>query len=700
MKMSSLFFFFWYFLFIYNNITNAYCPDDEDLQRHQCICSLTKNYIQCSSLPNQCRTCYRYKAIIFDEKVNILPVEAFRFYDFFDDEKNFLFKIQFAQLNSLSSKSFSKMNINQGRTLEIKIIKYSSSVLPAKVFEDIIIQSKSQVNIQIFNVTSTILTIKQHALDGITFHRESRFRLLILHAKDTIQFESNAGSILLPSYSYMELYFANFLQVFLNEHSFNHIKQERSSELIINFDRFQYARLSHNSFYEFHQFDESRFHLSLLNFQSLTIEETLFERVTQLKSYIIMSIYNLTNDLCLPNKTFSQIKQDLNSTFQFEIDNGQNLLLTSNSFININQKLQSKLSIIIINSLDVYFSHNALNNIHQEDHSLIDISIKYGQNLIFDDYAINHVNIYNSSILRVHFQHSRGTLQIAMNAFSSISKDQSGKLVFQITNSSNFYFRFNQSTSLERIEVIDRSLSSNDFCRISNIPSHMLVKLLFNNQCSCTVYYLYRHLYRKLHRNTLKNLTPFCYSNMSFDDIAYAENECSFKNKINDCQQMEGEIQINIPQGTCQENFPFNKNKAEKNLSLSSLFLILIIIGCLIFSITFICILFSNNRKLSLPNFISKYFHHYRRHKLLLFSADSYEPLTPTDQQEFNDKIKRIIVSYNATTEQIQPYLDTDPIDFNVSNDNHDNRDKTLKLNTNPMNEIEDNNVLDITQHH
>ncbi|CAF1387606.1 unnamed protein product [Rotaria sordida] len=696
--MSYLFFLLWYFLFIYNNITNAYCPDDKDLQHHQCICSLTDNYIQCSSLPNQCRTCYRYKAIIFDEKVNILPVEAFRFYDFFENDKKFLFKIQFTQLNNLSSKSFSKMNIIQGRTLNIKILKYSSSILPTKVFEDIKILSKSKVNIEIYNVTSTILTIKQHALDGIKFHHKSQFRLLILHAKDTIQFESNAGSIQLPSYSYMELYFANFIQVVLNEHSFNHIKQEYSSKLIIKFDRFQYATFSHNSFFDFHQSNESRFHLSLLNFQNLKIEQTLFDRIIQLKSYLIISIYNLTNDLCLLNKTFNQIKQDFNSTFQFEINYGQNLLLTSNSFININQKLQSKLSIIIINSLDVYFSHYALNNIYQEDQSLIDISIKYGQNLIFDDYAINNMYIYHSSILRIGFQHSRGTLQMAMNAFSNINEGQSGRLIFQIMNSSNFYFRFNQTSSLERIEIIDRSLSSNDFCRISNIPSHILVKLLFNNQCSCTIYYLYRYVYRKLLQSTtLKDLTPFCYSNMSFDDIEYLENECLFKNKINNCQQIEGEIQINIPQGICQENLKLNqKNKLEKNLSLK---LILIIFGCLIFSITCIYILFSNNRRSSLWNLIPKYFHRYRYQKLLIFSTDSDEQLTPIDQQESNNKIKRIIVMYNAITEQIQPYFATDEIDFISSNDNRENRDITFQINTNPMNEIEDNNTLEITQH-
>jgi len=81
----------------------------------------------------------------------------------------------------------------------------------------------------------------------------------------------------------MKLYFSNFVRILLNEHSFDHITQEQSSELIINFDHFQSATLSHNTFYDFHQLDQSRFHLSLSNFQSLIIEETLFDTITQCK---------------------------------------------------------------------------------------------------------------------------------------------------------------------------------------------------------------------------------------------------------------------------------------------------------------------------------------------------------------------------------------------------------------------------------
>ncbi|CAF4751261.1 unnamed protein product [Rotaria socialis] len=695
MIKMSLFILLFHLLFICNHITNAHCPDDQDLQDHHCVCSPANHFVLCSSLPNQCRTCSRYKGILFDEKVNILPVDAFRFYDFFgSDDKNVLFKIQFAHINTLSSNSFSKINITRYRTLEIKIVKYSYSALPTRLFEDVEIQSKSKLNIEVFNVTSPILMIKQNAFDGIKFQRESRFQLSIYHAKDTILFESNAGSLLLPSYSSMELYFLNFLQVFLNPHSFAHVRQEHSSELIIKFDRFQYASLAQNSFVNFHQLRESRFHLSLLNFHGLTIEQNLFERVTQLKSYIIISIYNLTNDLCLPNKTFDQIKQDFNSTFQFEINYGQNLLFTSNSITNVNQNLQSKFTIAIANSLDIYFSRCAFNNIHQEDHSLIDISVKYGQNLIFDDYAINNMNINHSSMLKIGYQHSIGTLQMTMNSFSNINEGQGGELVFQIMNSSDFYFRFNQSTSLQRLVILDPPLSSNDFCRIANIPAHISVKLLHTYQCSCTVYYLYRNLYRKIHPTDLRNLVPICYINMSLDDI---ENECSFSKQIYDCQQSATEIQINIPRGICENNSRSNKNQFKKRWTFLSVVSILIIFSSMILTATCIYILFSKNRREPLLNFISMCYYRYRRQKLPIFSADPYEELPTNDQEESNDSRRSIIVTYNTTTEQTELCLDSDKIEFIVSETDHHRQttlDAKIKLNTNPMNETEDYNTL------
>ncbi|CAF1499236.1 unnamed protein product, partial [Adineta steineri] len=674
----------------------------------QCLCNLDNNYIQCSSIPKQCRTCNRYNAIFFDEKVTMLSPETFRSYNFFDNNnRKKLFKIQFMQLDIISSNAFSKIDIDKERTLEIKILKYSSSVLPSRMLEDLAIQSKARVNIEIFNVTSSMLTIEQYALDGIRFNHGSQFRLSILQAKDTIQFESNAGSILLPPYSYMELYFSNFIQILFEEHSFDHITQEHSSELILNFDRFQYATLSHNAFYDLHQLDLSRFHFSLSNFQSLTIEQTLFDTITQLKSSLIISIYNITNDLCLPSKTFSQIKQDMNSTFQFEINYGQNILLTSNTFININQKLQSKLAISITNSYDVYFSRYSLNNLHQEDQSFIDIWISYGQNLIFEDYAVNNIDIYRSSILRIGFQHSRGTLQMAMNAFSNINEGQGGELLFQIMNSSDFYFRFNESISLKRLEIIDRSLSSNDLCHVANIPSHIPIKLIYDNQCSCTVYYLYRYLRRKLLPSALNDLTPSCYRNMSLDEIEYVEHECSFDTKIHNCQQMEGQIQIDIPQGICENNFKLNKNKninnnqSDKKSSFSIFILILIIIGCLTFSVTCIYIVMSKSRRFPLWDAFQRYVHHYRRQKLTIYSADSYQQLTHIDQQEPTNKRRKLIVKYNSTTDQTQPYLDmAERSDFIVSNNKDDdddeeqqNEDHTLKLNTNPMSDIEDNLV-------
>lgn len=117
------------------------------------------------------------------------------------------------------------------------------------------------------------------------------------------------------------------------------------------------------------------------------------------------------------NKTFNRIKQTLNSTFQFEINYGQNILFASESFNHIKQTLQSNLLINIFNSLDVYFSEYSLKNIQQENQSLIDITNKYGQNLIFENNAI-----YYSNILKIAFEYSKGTIQMATNAVSQTNQ--------------------------------------------------------------------------------------------------------------------------------------------------------------------------------------------------------------------------------------------------------------------------------------
>ena len=174
------------------------CPDDEDLQTHRCICDTIARSIQCSSLPNRCRTCYRYQAIHFDEKVDLLPAGAFEFYRFFGSDRKNVFRIQFARLKNISARSWSKMVIQRERTVEMKILEYASSVLPTRVLEDTVMETKSALNIEIVNATKSILKIERYAFQGMKFNRQSQFRLSILSARDLLEFEPNAGKIKSP----------------------------------------------------------------------------------------------------------------------------------------------------------------------------------------------------------------------------------------------------------------------------------------------------------------------------------------------------------------------------------------------------------------------------------------------------------------------------------------------------------------------
>jgi hypothetical protein len=91
-----------------------------------------------------------------------------------------------------------------------------------------------------------------------------------------------------------------------------------------------------------------------------------------------------------------------------------------------------------------------------------------------------------------------------------------------------------------------------------------------------------------------------------------------------------------------------------------------------------------------------------RRQKLPIFAADSYQQLTHINennpdideddhlnQEHMSNKMMKIVVKYNSTTEQTQPYIHTHKSDFIVSNQ-QPNEDVTLKLNTNPLSDIED----------
>ena len=172
---------------------NGFCPDDDDLQRHRCSCSLTNSYIQCPSLPERCQTCFQYQRLFFDEHVTNFPAEVFRFYDFFSSNPKQSMMIQIARVDILSTSTFSKIDVPQNRSLSIKISQLNSPILPTRLFEDLTVFNKGVVDIEIFNVTSSSFIVEQYAFGGMTLNYQSQFRFSILSAKDLIEFQSNAG---------------------------------------------------------------------------------------------------------------------------------------------------------------------------------------------------------------------------------------------------------------------------------------------------------------------------------------------------------------------------------------------------------------------------------------------------------------------------------------------------------------------------
>lgn len=147
-------------------------------------------------MPKRCRTCYLYKTIFFDEHVDVLAAESFRDYDFFDYESNRSFTIQFAHVQSMPSRTFAGIALDENRSLSIQIAQYSSTQLPTQLFGQIEMPTKAKIDMEIHNVSAALLTVEPYAFHGIQHGRETIFRFAILSMKHTIEFQANAGNSL------------------------------------------------------------------------------------------------------------------------------------------------------------------------------------------------------------------------------------------------------------------------------------------------------------------------------------------------------------------------------------------------------------------------------------------------------------------------------------------------------------------------
>ena len=278
-------------------------------------------------------------------------------------------------------------------------------------------------------------------------------------------------------------------------------------------------------------------------------------------------------------------------------------------------------------------------------------------------------------------------------------------------NSTDFYFRFNQTIRLEKLEIVDRMLTNEDLCRISNIPSHIPIKLSYNQKCSCSVFFLYRRLHHTLSPTVLRDLVPSCYSSLSFDQIEKEELKCSFDQEIHNCYQMQGLIDIEIPRGLCHHQG--SSMTKTSNLSTNYSHSLFIFLG-VVLTIVFLFLFSTQSRRFPTFHRWKNSFSYRRRQKLPIFSADSYQQLTHLAESHVDDDrsrrrrqdsppVMKIVVKYNATTDQTEPHLQRYASDFLVTNDDeddeindeekslHPNEDLTLKLNTNPLSDIEIN---------
>jgi hypothetical protein len=138
-----------------------------------------------------------------------------------------------------------------------------------------------------------------------------------------------------------------------------------------------------------------------------------------------------------------------------------------------------------------------------------------------------------------------------------------------------------------------------------------------------------------------------------------------------------------------------------------------LLVVCFLLATGLIYVLATHRRRSFIVDMIKRSSLMCQRQQRAMFSADSYQQLTthvPDAHVDVDDehdgtvarrvtpnKMMKIMVKYNSTTERTQPYLCRHSSDFVVSNDDNEreqtrhslsNEDITLKLNNNPLSDI------------
>ncbi len=365
----------------------------------------------------------------------------------------------------------------------------------------------------------------------------------------------------------------NIKKIMFEKDSFNGIKQGANSIFQILASNFELAELYDRSFSSIDQGISSKFELNLFNGKFIKLSEGIFEDIQQgISSQFIILFDSISNSLCIPKHTIKNFKQNKNSSLKFSfISNRYNLYVDSHAFVELKQDEDSYIEIYGNNYYNVYFKAYALESLTQLSSSFFELLFSQTVNLILESNTFSKFRQVNGSRIRIGYISSTGTFQQSPFVFDKLEQEAESNFVYDFTPGSNFnlkfpprqsprmlveaepsglnsniqllnslYPNFGKSNRPNRINLLEYVIQSEDFCKVADLPSDLILQLAPKTPCTCPVYYLYRMLRgSKPANDSWLSYVPQCYQRSIIDkeDLDQIELNCEFERLINDCRE-------------------------------------------------------------------------------------------------------------------------------------------------------------------
>jgi hypothetical protein len=577
--------------------------------------------VVCSEIPSNCDASCRNdnNRLRFDSQVKKIDSFAFKEYIFsekkFDlefeglyeiDEDSFRGLIIIKQLNLIINGSFENQKLVINKYSFRGITMENGAILNVIIsnYKTIEFNGNSLNGFKLLDTFNTNVNIRLQNNENILFKEKCAFKwhefnqiegddevlLLDDDGEHKIEINENTNKTKVFTISVNRV-----KQVKIEKNSFYGFKQEPNSTFQLLISRFDTIELDASSFSSIKQNSLSKFEINLYYGKHVKLSENIFQDIKQaVNSEFIILIDSASASICVPKNTLKNFQQDIHSSLKLSfIGNKNNLYIDSFAFTDIIQQEDSFVGIYGHQHEHVYFKSKALESLIQTRKSFFEIVFNEAASLTFDDYTFSSVKQLDESRIRVGFVTNGGIFQQSSFVFNKFEQDLTSFFTYDFSEKSIFNLKFPPRVApripLEiesnknlfpnlgianrppnRISLIEYVLKEDDFCRISEIPSDLIIQLAPKTTCTCAVFYLYRAIRKSPNYSWLSN-TPKCYQdifNSQENDIASIEADCNFdivrsqcREKTNTVIKIKTELKCSIYMPEVEDYLTIEMNK-------------------------------------------------------------------------------------------------------------------------------------------